>query len=101
MIDQSTIVLLSRSSTGLSLRALLSSPLRSLHLPESTTGHSLLLVQSMGELLGGLLDVSWGLFSRNGAILRVVYDYFMPDSFSRLLLQRSHQVVASMAFLQT
>jgi hypothetical protein len=59
MIDRSTIVLLSRSSTGLSLRALLSSPLRFLHLPESTTGHPLLLVQSMGELLGGLL-VSWG-----------------------------------------
>lgn len=56
MIDRSTIVLLSRSSTGLSLYALLSSPLRFLHLPESTTGHPLLLVQSMGELLGGLLN---------------------------------------------
>ena len=88
MIDRSTIVLLSRFSAGLSLRALLSSPLRFLRLPESTTGHPLLLVQSMGELLDGLLDVSWGLFSRNGAILRVVYDYFMLDSFLRLLLQK-------------
>jgi len=60
MIDRSTIVLLSRSSTGLSLHALLSSPLRFLHLPESTTGHPLLLVQGMGELLGGLLNGKLG-----------------------------------------